>query len=204
MVVIVDYGMGNLRSVEKAIVHLGGRAKVTAAKSIIKKAKKIFFPGVGNFGQAVKELKRRGIFNLLREKIKEGVPFLGICLGMHLLLEESEEAPEEEGLGVIKGKVIRFSSKLISPHMGWNKVKLKTKNQGPKVNPVEGQSRTTKDLFRGVKDNSYFYFAHSYYCRPRKTLFFLLQIMVKSLLLLYTEEIFGLFSFIPRKASLAA
>lgn len=154
MITIVDYGMGNLGSVQKAVESLGKRAKVTSSPILIKKAEKIIFPGVGHFGKAVSELKKRKIYSVLKEKIDTGTPFLGICLGMHLLLEESEEAPGVGGLGVIKGGVKLFKSKkLIVPHMGWNQIKIKSK----------------KDLFKGVKDNGYFYFAHSYYCKPKES-----------------------------------
>ncbi len=151
MIVIVDYGMGNLKSVANASVFLGAKVKVSDSSNVIKKAKKIIFPGVGNFAQAVKELKRRKIFALLKEQIKKGIPFLGICLGMQLLLDESEEAPGIKGLGVVSGKVKKFKAKnLIIPHMGWNQVKAKNNK-----------------LFKGVKNNSFFYFAHSYYCQPK-------------------------------------
>jgi len=159
MIVVVDYGMGNLRSVENACAFLGKRAKISDSKDIIKKAKKIIFPGVGHFAQAVTELKRRRIFNVLAGRIKENIPFLGICLGMQLLLEQSQEAPGVGGLGVIKGEVKRFKAKnLIIPHMGWNHVQFRarrTKDEG-------------RNLFEGVKDGEFFYFAHSYYCAPRE------------------------------------
>ncbi len=155
MIVIIDYGMGNLKSVENSALFLGKRVKISNSPVIIKKAKKLIFPGVGHFGRAVKELKKRNLFNLLQQRIGEGVPFLGICLGMQLLLEKSQEAAGVKGLGFIKGEVRKFSSKkLIVPHMGWNQVKIR-KEKGV--------------LFRGVKDESYFYFAHSYYCRPKQS-----------------------------------
>lgn len=155
MIVIVDYGMGNLRSVAKAAQFLGTVAKISDSPLVIKKAKKIVFPGVGNFGKAVYELKKRKIFALLKERIKEGVPFLGICLGMQLLLEESEEAERVEGLAVIKGKVKKFSRRnLIVPHMGWNSIAYSAKRI----------AQSDNNLFKGIPDGSYFYFAHSYYC----------------------------------------
>lgn len=151
MVVIIDYGMGNLSSVQKAGESLGYRLRLTDSAALIKKADKIIFPGVAHFGRTVKELKKRKLPDLLRARIKEGVPFFGICVGMQVLLEKSEEAPGVSGLGVIKGSVKRFSKQgLIVPHMGWNQVKLKTKH-----------------LFKGVPDGSYFYFANSYYCAPK-------------------------------------
>ncbi len=148
MIVIIDYGMGNLRSVEKAGEYLGKKLRVTDAPAVINRAKKIIFPGVGNFKEAVRELKKRKIFNVLVDRIKEGVPFFGICLGMQLLLSESEEAPGVKGLGVLKGKVRKFNEKkIIVPHMGWNQTSFKANS-----------------LFKGIPDKSYFYFANSYYC----------------------------------------
>jgi len=154
MIVIIDYGMGNLRSVEKACEFLGKKVKVSGSASVIKKAKKVIFPGVGNFGEAVKELRKRKIFNTLIQVAEAGVPFFGICVGMQLLLEESEEAPGVKGLGLLKGKVRKFNAKnMIVPHMGWNEVR------------VQGTGfRDQEKLFKGIKEGSYFYFANSYYC----------------------------------------
>ncbi|UCC94855.1 MAG: imidazole glycerol phosphate synthase subunit HisH [Candidatus Omnitrophota bacterium] len=157
MIVIVDYGMGNLRSVQKAVEYLGVSVRLSDSPGMIQKATKLIFPGVGHFGKAAQELKKRKIFKLLQERIYEGIPFFGICLGMQLLLEESEEAEGIKGLGIIKGRVRRFRGRLIVPHMGWNSVKF----QNPK-------SKIKNNLFRGVRPNSYFYFAHSYYCVPRQ------------------------------------
>ena len=160
MIVIVDYGMGNLKGVENSALFLGKKVKVSSSPAIIRKAKKIIFPGVGHFGRAVKELKKRKLFCLLKKRIAEGVPFLGICLGMQLLLEKSQEAPSLKGLGIIEGEVKKFTGKkLIVPHMGWNQIILNKK------------SKQSKDraLFKGIKDGSFFYFAHSYYCEPKNS-----------------------------------
>ncbi len=160
MIVIVDYGMGNLKSVENSALFLGKKVKVSSSPATIKKANKIIFPGVGHFHRAVKELKKRKLFCLLKKKIEEGVPFLGICLGMQLLLEKSQEAPGVKGLGIIKGEVKKFTGKeLIVPHMGWNQIRIKD----------EGKRKKENVLFRGIKDGSFFYFAHSYYCKPKKS-----------------------------------
>ena len=160
MIAIVDYGMGNLRSVENSALFLGKKVKVSSSPVIIKKAKKIIFPGVGHFGRAVKELKKRKLFNLLKKRITEGVPFLGICLGMQLLLEKSQEAPGVKGLEIIRGEVKEFTGKnLIVPHMGWNQIILDKKRKQP----------NDKTLFKGIKDGSLFYFAHSYYCKPKES-----------------------------------
>jgi glutamine amidotransferase len=146
--------MGNLRNVQKAGEFLGKTLRVTDSPTIIKKAKKIIFPGVGNFKQAVKELKQRKIFNLLIDRINEGIPFLGICLGMQLLLEGSEEAPGIKGLGVLEGKVRKFNEKkIIVPHMGWNQ-----------AHSAKRIAQSGKKLFKGIPEGSFFYFAHSYYC----------------------------------------
>ena len=154
MVVIVDYGMGNLNSVYKAVLSLGAKVAVSKGCSAIKRADKIILPGVGHFGRAVRELKKRKLFSLIKEKIKCGTPFLGICLGMQLLFKHSDEAPEAEGFDIIKGQVKRFSSKeLIIPHMGWNSVSKNARNRH-------------LPLLRGIKNGSFFYFAHSYYCKP--------------------------------------
>lgn len=155
MTVVVDYGMGNLKSVENAAHFLGEKVKISDSKNIISKAKKIIFPGVGHFGKTIKELKKRKIFSTLKEKIKEGTPYLGICIGMQVLFEQSSEAPGIKGLGLIKGKVKRFKGKsLITPHMGWNQVKFRGSG--------------CKKLFKGAKDLSFFYFVHSYYCEPKE------------------------------------
>jgi len=166
MIVIIDYGMGNLKSVENACAFLGKRAKISDSKDIIKKAKKIIFPGVGHFAQAVAELKRRRIFNVLAGRIKENVPFLGICLGMQLLLEQSQEAPGVGGLGVIKGEVKRFKAKnLIIPHMGWNQIQFRAQGTREERRRKRDEGR---GIFRGVRDGEFFYFAHSYYCASKE------------------------------------
>jgi len=164
MIAIVDYGMGNLKSVKNSALFLGKKVKVSDSPTVIKKAKKIVFPGVGHFGRAVGELKKRKLFDLLKKRIEEGVPFLGICLGMQLLLEKSQEAPSVKGLGIIKGEVKKFAGKdLIVPHMGWNQTKIQTTDVRHRTS-----DRKNKNLFKGVKNNSYFYFAHSYYCKPKE------------------------------------
>ncbi|HEX67882.1 MAG TPA: imidazole glycerol phosphate synthase subunit HisH [bacterium] len=152
MIVVIDYGMGNLRSVAKAVEKSGYSVKVSGEYLDIKRAKKIILPGVGAFGKAMENLKRQGILDVIKEKLKEGTPYLGICLGLQLLFEWSEEG-NTKGMGVIKGVVKRFPNlpSLKIPHMGWNKVKLR----------MEGEN-----LFDGIPDNSYFYFTHSYYVIP--------------------------------------
>lgn len=155
--VIVDYGMGNLRSVQKAFERIGKNAIVTSAPSDLDSAFKIILPGVGAFQDAMDELDKRGLIEPLIKNIKSGKPFLGICLGMQLLFFKSFEDGEHKGLGLISGDVIRFNNdtylerRLKIPHIGWNRVKF-TKHDVP--------------LFKNIPDESYMYFVHSYYVCP--------------------------------------
>ncbi len=152
MICIVDYGMGNLRSVEKAFAFLGQKAVVTSDPEIVLSASGVVLPGVGAFGDAAKELAERGLTDPLRESIASGVPFLGICLGLQLLFAESEESPGTQGLGILPGRVVRFPSRVKIPHMGWNDIRTL------RPHPV----------LEGIKDGSYFYFVHSYYVVPER------------------------------------
>jgi len=155
MVVIINYGMGNLRSVYKAVLSLGTKTVISGDLKVIKKAKKIILPGVGHFSKAVGELKKRRVFSLIKNKIKDKTPFLGICLGMQLLFKTSEEAPGVAGFDIIKGEVKKFSSsRLTIPHMGWNSIYKRTGN--------------SPFMLKGIKNGSFFYFAHSYYCKPQR------------------------------------
>ncbi|MBM3255271.1 MAG: imidazole glycerol phosphate synthase subunit HisH [Candidatus Omnitrophica bacterium] len=149
-IAIIDYGMGNIHSVQKALQLSGGQAVVTNNPGKIKSADKIVLPGVGAFSDALLELEKQGLVSALKEAIKEGKPFLGICLGMQLLFKSSEEAKGSFGLDVLKGKVDRFKSKpgLKVPHMGWNQLKIK-KRDCP--------------LLKNIEDNAFVYFCHSYY-----------------------------------------
>jgi glutamine amidotransferase len=124
-IAVIDYGMGNLRSVEKALEEAGGRTLVTSKPADLKRCSKIVFPGVGAFGDAMKELGRLGLADPIRESIAAGKPFLGLCLGLQLLFDKSEEAPGVKGLGVLRGEVKRFrfpKGGLKVPHMGWNSI----------------------------------------------------------------------------------
>ena len=142
MICVIDYGMGNLRSVSKAIEKVGGQVKVSSAPQDLEQAEKIVLPGVGAFGDGVLELKKRNLIEPLKIALKQGKPFLGICLGMQLLFDESEESPGVKGLSFFSGRVERFKSRDIKiPHMGWNEVNF-------------GSSA------------GYFYFVHSYYPAP--------------------------------------
>lgn len=150
MIAIVDYGMGNIHSVQKALELLGAEAIVTNKPEDIRSCVKAVLPGVGAFKDALCELEKQDLIAPIVEHIKNKKPFLGICLGMQLLFEESEEAKGAQGLGVFKGKVKRFKEKkgLPVPHMGWNQLK-KTGAACP--------------LLEGLPDNAYVYFCHSYY-----------------------------------------
>jgi glutamine amidotransferase len=150
MIALVNYGAGNIRSVTKAMEASGADVKVTESPEDVFAADKVVLPGVGAFGKAVEALEKRKLVEPLRKVIREGKPFLGICLGAQLLFESSEENPGVEGLGVLPGKVVRFPAGLKVPHLGWNQVSPK------------------KDHFiwADVPEDSYFYFAHSYYFAP--------------------------------------
>lgn len=156
MIAIVDYGMGNLRSVEKALERVGAEVCVTDDPRILKSAEKIVVPGVGAFDRAVRELKDRGLWTVLGEWLESGKPFLGLCVGFQLLFDASEEGAGAKGLGVFKGRVRRFSFKndlprpLKIPHMGWNEIRV----------TAEGCP-----LLAGIDDKSYVYFVHSFYAQ---------------------------------------
>ena len=153
MIAIIDYGMGNIHSVRKALELYGAKIKVTNDPEEIASCKKIVLPGVGAFGDAIAELDKQGLSALIKNEVKNKKPFLGICLGMQLLFEKSEEAPKCKGLGIIKGEVKKFSGKdLKVPHMGWNE--LKRKAQGC-------------PLLEDIPDSSFVYFCHSYYPQPK-------------------------------------
>lgn len=148
-IVIIDYGMGNLHSVSKAVEAVGAVPIVTADKKIIAAAEKIILPGVGAFGDCMKNLQATGLVPELIKHIKSGKGFLGICLGMQLLFESSEESPGVAGLGIFKGAVKRLTTEYKVPHMGWNRLKLKA------ASPLTAAA-----------DGSYVYFVHSFHAVP--------------------------------------
>jgi glutamine amidotransferase len=157
MIAVIDYGMGNLRSVQKALEEVGAKTRVTSDPSDLKRCNKVVFPGVGAFGDAMKELRRRGLVDPIKDAIADGKPFLGLCLGLQLLFEKSEEAPGVKGLCVLRGEVKRFrfpKNWQKVPHMGWNSIVNKARGPGARI-------------LKGIPDGSYVYFVHSYYVKPK-------------------------------------
>lgn len=154
MVAIVDYGAGNLQSVEKALRHIGCDCQVTAASEKLLRADAAVLPGVGSFGDAMDQLRARGLEEPIRQFVESGKPFLGICLGLQILFEESQESPGVKGLGLLKGKILRLpkESGLKIPHIGWNSLDVKDR---------EG-------LFKGLPEEPYVYFVHSYYLQAEE------------------------------------
>lgn len=151
MIALIDYDAGNMRSVEKALIHLGEKPIVTRDREKILSADRIILPGVGSFGDAMENLEKFGLPDILKEAVDSGIPLLGICLGMQVLFEESEESKGVKGLGFLKGKILRIPAKdgLKIPHMGWNSLEY----------PREGR------LFQDIPEHSYVYFVHSYYLK---------------------------------------
>lgn len=150
MLAIIDYGMGNLRNVEMAFRRLGVAPLVTSDPVLVAQAEAVVLPGVGAFGDAMERLHTLGLVDPLRRAIDSDRPFLGICLGLQLLFESSEEMGAHRGLAVLEGTVPRFSENLTVPHMGWNQI--------DQTRPI--------GLFADVPDHSYAYFVHSYYVKP--------------------------------------
>ena len=155
MINIIDYEMGNLRSVEKAFSSLGFAARVSADPGDIRTADKVVLPGVGAFRDCVTNLRNGGFVPPLLEHIAAGKPMLGICVGMQMLFESSEEFGHHQGLGLLPGRVLRFPSGMVEggerlkvPHMGWNNLEI----------------RQDSPIFKGIADGSFVYFVHSYYC----------------------------------------
>jgi len=153
MIAIIDYEMGNLRSVQKALERVGHAATITSDPAVLAGADKIVLPGVGAFRDAIAALRARKLVEPIRAAIDGGKPFLGICLGLQLLFDESFEDGRYEGLGVVPGEVVRFKvpAEFKVPHMGWNQV----------------QFRRRPAIMDGIEDGAHFYFVHSYYVVPR-------------------------------------
>ena len=144
-IVIIDYGAGNLKSIANMLKYVNADFKISSDAFDIKNAKKLIFPGQGHFSQAVNNLEKKGLIDVIKNQISEGKPFLGICLGLQVLFEKSEEAPEASGLGILKGTVKKYTKGKI-PQIGWNKIKT-TENNSFLI-------------------NDYFYFVNSYYVCP--------------------------------------
>ena len=153
MIAMIDYDAGNIKSVEKALLLLGHEVEVTGDPERILKAEKVILPGVGAFGDAMENLKRAGLDEAIRRVAAKGTPFLGICLGLQLLFERSDEAPGAEGLGLLEGEILKIPDQegLKIPHMGWNSLHLEHGGR----------------LFRGIEEQSYVYFVHSYYLKAK-------------------------------------
>ena len=152
--IIIDYGMGNLRSVEKALASVGGRPRISADPETVSKAQRLILPGVGAFGDAMENLRRNGMDDAIREAVHAGVPLLGLCLGLQLLFAHSEEFGSHKGLDLIPGNVRKFNdADLRVPHIGWNQI------EELQPNP----------LFENIANGSYFYFVHSLYVEPENS-----------------------------------
>ena len=151
MVAIIDYDAGNIKSVEKALLHLGEEVIITRDREQILNSDKVILPGVGAFGDAMEKLRSYGLDKVIYEVVERKIPFLGICLGLQLLFEKSDETPGVKGLGILPGEILRIPDKegLKLPHMGWNSVKIKENAR----------------IFKDVPQDSYVYFVHSYYLK---------------------------------------
>ena len=149
MIAMIDYDAGNIKSVEKAMELLGQEVVLTRDPQILLSADHVILPGVGSFGDAMEKLRKYDLVPVIHEIVENGIPFLGICLGLQLLFESSEESEGVQGLGILKGKIVRFDEKAgyKIPHMGWNSLHIKEDAR----------------LFAGVPEDSYVYFVHSYY-----------------------------------------
>lgn len=158
MIAVIDYGVGNLFSVEKAFSYVGADVTVTHDAEKITAAEKLVLPGVGAFGDCMKRLEATGLIPVIRREIQQGKPLLGICVGLQILFESSDESPDVSGLGIFAGKVRRIESpQLKIPHMGWNSLDF--------GEPHSAQRNT--DVFKNVPAGSYVYFVHSYHAVPK-------------------------------------
>ena len=153
MIAIIDYDAGNIKSVEKALAYLGEEVRITRDREEILASDGVILPGVGAFGDAMEKLHTYGLVDVIREVVRRQIPFLGICLGLQLLFEKSEESPGVEGLGILKGEILRIPAAegLKIPHMGWNNIRFPNKGR----------------LFAGVPEDAYVYFVHSYYLKAQ-------------------------------------
>ncbi|MBQ2239121.1 MAG: imidazole glycerol phosphate synthase subunit HisH [Lachnospiraceae bacterium] len=154
MIAIIDYDAGNIKSVEKAMNYLGQEAVITRDRDVILASDKVILPGVGAFGDAMEKIKEYHLTNVIYDVVEQKKPFLGICLGLQLLFESSEESKGVAGLGILKGDIVRIPAKqgLKIPHMGWNTIQVKE----------------DATLFRGISKDAYVYFVHSYYLKAKE------------------------------------
>ena len=154
MIAIIDYDAGNIKSVEKAMQYLGQDVKISDDQSEILAADKVILPGVGSFGDAMDNLRRKGLDTVIHQVVEQETPFLGICLGLQLLFERSDESPGVEGLGILPGEIVRIPSGdgLKIPHIGWNSLHLEHNGR----------------LFEGIEEQAYVYFVHSYYLKAKE------------------------------------
>ena len=150
MITVVDYKLNNLRSLENTLRRLGHDVLVTSNPEDVRKAEKLILPGVGAFGDGIRNLKQFGLAGPFIEKVRAGTPTLGICLGMHLLFTESEEFGHHDGLDLLAGRIVKLPANLRVPHMGWNQLHFKQ----------------TNGLMKGVSESCFVYFVHSYYAQP--------------------------------------
>jgi imidazole glycerol phosphate synthase glutamine amidotransferase subunit len=183
VITIVDYGAGNLRSVENTLAAIGAEYRLTRAAADVRTAGKLILPGVGHFGQLMRAMDSLGLREALRERILAGTPFLGICLGFQALHEGSEEAPEERGFGILPGRVRRFPLEARVPHMGWNEIR----------------PRPATRLLKDAGPKPYLYFAHSYYCPVNEATAAACTYEVDYAAALERESVFGV-QFHPEKS----
>jgi imidazole glycerol-phosphate synthase subunit HisH len=187
MISILDYGAGNLRSVQNTLGEIGAEYELVRDAAALGRATKIILPGVGHFGQMMRALDQMQVRDALLERIRAGIPFLGICLGLQALFESSEEAPEERGLGLFRGQIQRFSASARVPHMGWNEIEPGTlREPGAK-------------LLRNLAPHPYLYFAHSYYAPVNDATAATCNYTVPYTAVLETKNIFGV-QFHPEKS----
>ena len=151
-VAIIDYGIGNLRSVEKAFAAAGIDAVISGSERELREASRLVLPGVGAFAKCMQELTERGFDHLVSERVREGTPVLGVCVGMQMLFEESDEFGCAKGLGFLQGRVRRFPDNLLVPQVGWNQI----------------QQRRGHPLFANIPNDTFFYFVHSFFCEPER------------------------------------
>ena len=183
MITILDYGAGNLRSVQNTLDEIGAAHELVRDSDGLRRATKIILPGVGHFGQMMRALDQMQVRDALLERIRAGVPFLGICLGLQGLFETSEEAPGQRGLGLFRGEIRRFPADSRVPHMGWN----------------EMQPRNGARLLRNLPPHPYLYFAHSYYAPVVDATAATCEYSVEYTAVLETNNVFGV-QFHPEKS----